>query len=203
MDFSSSHALHHNPCLFPSPCQWTVTGITYQAWRVVLSRDRRGVRTDIMATGRCVSPALDLLSLAHRAPYYLLPPSLHFLHCLDTPQSATARDPHSLPAVSLPDFSHFVWSCVRWYHWYDFNMRLRFGRPVVVYVLFVLAAFSAADFLVNPLEPQNADKIHIKIADLGNACWVVSALIRSYRPAHYLTQSGACTSPSASWQKIS
>ncbi|XP_076860158.1 SRSF protein kinase 3 [Brachyhypopomus gauderio] len=32
--------------------------------------------------------------------------------------------------------------------------------------------FSAADFLVNPLEPQNADKIHIKIADLGNACWV-------------------------------
>uniref|UniRef100_A0AAR2K249 non-specific serine/threonine protein kinase n=1 Tax=Pygocentrus nattereri TaxID=42514 RepID=A0AAR2K249_PYGNA len=33
-------------------------------------------------------------------------------------------------------------------------------------------AFSAADFLVNPLEPQNADKICIKIADLGNACWV-------------------------------
>ncbi|KAK6303869.1 hypothetical protein J4Q44_G00263230 [Coregonus suidteri] len=32
--------------------------------------------------------------------------------------------------------------------------------------------FSAADFLVNPLEPQNADKIRIKIADLGNACWV-------------------------------
>ncbi|KAF7695678.1 hypothetical protein HF521_007401 [Silurus meridionalis] len=32
--------------------------------------------------------------------------------------------------------------------------------------------FSAADFLVNPLEPQNADKISIKIADLGNACWV-------------------------------
>ncbi|XP_076132708.1 SRSF protein kinase 3 isoform X1 [Alosa pseudoharengus] len=33
-------------------------------------------------------------------------------------------------------------------------------------------SYSAADFLVNPLEPQNADKIHIKIADLGNACWV-------------------------------
>uniref|UniRef100_A0A672Q3K5 non-specific serine/threonine protein kinase n=1 Tax=Sinocyclocheilus grahami TaxID=75366 RepID=A0A672Q3K5_SINGR len=33
-------------------------------------------------------------------------------------------------------------------------------------------AYSAADFLVNPLEPQNADKIRIKIADLGNACWV-------------------------------
>lgn len=25
---------------------------------------------------------------------------------------------------------------------------------------------------MNPLEPQNADKIKIKIADLGNACWV-------------------------------
>uniref|UniRef100_A0A8C0Y7U3 non-specific serine/threonine protein kinase n=1 Tax=Cyprinus carpio carpio TaxID=630221 RepID=A0A8C0Y7U3_CYPCA len=33
-------------------------------------------------------------------------------------------------------------------------------------------AYSAADFLVNPLEAQNADKIRIKIADLGNACWV-------------------------------
>nr|XP_033776771.1 SRSF protein kinase 3 isoform X5 [Geotrypetes seraphini] len=31
---------------------------------------------------------------------------------------------------------------------------------------------SAADFLVNPLDPQNASKIQVKIADLGNACWV-------------------------------
>lgn len=28
--------------------------------------------------------------------------------------------------------------------------------------------------LVNPLEPVNADKLQVKIADLGNACWVVS-----------------------------
>ncbi|TRY72837.1 hypothetical protein DNTS_009528 [Danionella cerebrum] len=33
-------------------------------------------------------------------------------------------------------------------------------------------SYSAADFLVNPLDIQNADKISIKIADLGNACWV-------------------------------
>ncbi|XP_068104270.1 SRSF protein kinase 3 [Hyperolius riggenbachi] len=33
-------------------------------------------------------------------------------------------------------------------------------------------SFKAADFLVNPLDPQNADKISVKIADLGNACWV-------------------------------
>lgn len=32
----------------------------------------------------------------------------------------------------------------------------------------------AADLLVNPLDPRNADKIRVKIADLGNACWVVS-----------------------------
>ncbi|XP_030641022.1 SRSF protein kinase 3 [Chanos chanos] len=38
--------------------------------------------------------------------------------------------------------------------------------------LFSPNAYSAADFLVNPLEAQNADKIRIKIADLGNACWV-------------------------------
>ncbi|XP_021107960.1 SRSF protein kinase 3 isoform X3 [Heterocephalus glaber] len=32
--------------------------------------------------------------------------------------------------------------------------------------------FGASNLLVNPLEPQNADKIKVKIADLGNACWV-------------------------------
>ncbi|XP_063064805.1 SRSF protein kinase 3 [Engraulis encrasicolus] len=37
---------------------------------------------------------------------------------------------------------------------------------------FSSSSYSAADFLVNPLDPQNADKITIKIADLGNACWV-------------------------------
>lgn len=26
---------------------------------------------------------------------------------------------------------------------------------------------------MNPLEPLNADKLQVKIADLGNACWVV------------------------------
>uniref|UniRef100_A0A6Q2XQS7 non-specific serine/threonine protein kinase n=1 Tax=Esox lucius TaxID=8010 RepID=A0A6Q2XQS7_ESOLU len=38
--------------------------------------------------------------------------------------------------------------------------------------LFYSLVFSSSDFLVNPLDPQNADKIRIKIADLGNACWV-------------------------------
>ncbi|NXS12675.1 SRPK2 kinase, partial [Neodrepanis coruscans] len=36
----------------------------------------------------------------------------------------------------------------------------------------VLAKTRAADLLVNPLDPRNADKIRVKIADLGNACWV-------------------------------
>uniref|UniRef100_A0A8C7T659 non-specific serine/threonine protein kinase n=1 Tax=Oncorhynchus mykiss TaxID=8022 RepID=A0A8C7T659_ONCMY len=38
--------------------------------------------------------------------------------------------------------------------------------PSKLYVCVTLV-FSAADFLVNPLEPQNADKIRIKIADLA------------------------------------
>ncbi|XP_043936045.1 SRSF protein kinase 3 [Protopterus annectens] len=33
-------------------------------------------------------------------------------------------------------------------------------------------SFCSADFLLNPLDPLNASKIKIKIADLGNACWV-------------------------------
>uniref|UniRef100_A0AAZ3SPP0 non-specific serine/threonine protein kinase n=1 Tax=Oncorhynchus tshawytscha TaxID=74940 RepID=A0AAZ3SPP0_ONCTS len=35
-----------------------------------------------------------------------------------------------------------------------------------------LDKIAAGSLLVNPLEPLNADKIQIKIADLGNACWV-------------------------------
>lgn len=32
--------------------------------------------------------------------------------------------------------------------------------------------FSASDFILSPLDPQNAHKLRVKIADLGNACWV-------------------------------
>ncbi|XP_072223598.1 SRSF protein kinase 3 [Leuresthes tenuis] len=32
--------------------------------------------------------------------------------------------------------------------------------------------FSASDFVISPLDPQNADRLRVKIADLGNACWV-------------------------------
>ncbi|KAM9828240.1 SRSF protein kinase 3-like isoform X5 [Syngnathus typhle] len=31
---------------------------------------------------------------------------------------------------------------------------------------------SASDFVLSPLDPQNANKLRVKIADLGNACWV-------------------------------
>ncbi|XP_026204683.1 SRSF protein kinase 1b isoform X1 [Anabas testudineus] len=31
---------------------------------------------------------------------------------------------------------------------------------------------ASGNMLVNPLEPLNADKLQVKIADLGNACWV-------------------------------
>nr|NP_001074138.1 SRSF protein kinase 1b [Danio rerio]AAI29461.1 Serine/arginine-rich protein specific kinase 1b [Danio rerio] len=34
------------------------------------------------------------------------------------------------------------------------------------------AKTAAGNLLVNPLEPLNAEKIQVKIADLGNACWV-------------------------------
>uniref|UniRef100_A0A7N6A083 non-specific serine/threonine protein kinase n=1 Tax=Anabas testudineus TaxID=64144 RepID=A0A7N6A083_ANATE len=32
--------------------------------------------------------------------------------------------------------------------------------------------FSASDFIFSPLDPQNAERLRVKIADLGNACWV-------------------------------
>lgn len=32
---------------------------------------------------------------------------------------------------------------------------------------------NSSDLIISPLDPQNADRIRVKIADLGNACWVV------------------------------
>ncbi|XP_064415304.1 SRSF protein kinase 3 isoform X2 [Latimeria chalumnae] len=64
-------------------------------------------------------------------------------------------------------------------------------------------SFSAADFLVNLLEPQNADKIKIKIADLGNACWVHKHFTediqtRQYRSVEVLIGAGYGT-PADIW----
>lgn len=39
---------------------------------------------------------------------------------------------------------------------------------------------ATGNLLVNPLEPGNADKLLVKIADLGNACWVVGANIHKH-----------------------
>lgn len=36
---------------------------------------------------------------------------------------------------------------------------------------------TAGSLLVNPLDPLNGEQIKVKIADLGNACWVVSTLL--------------------------
>uniref|UniRef100_A0A3P9I8R5 non-specific serine/threonine protein kinase n=2 Tax=Oryzias TaxID=8089 RepID=A0A3P9I8R5_ORYLA len=33
-------------------------------------------------------------------------------------------------------------------------------------------AMNSSDLIISPLDPQNADRIRVKIADLGNACWV-------------------------------
>uniref|UniRef100_A0ACB8FQB4 SRSF protein kinase 2 n=1 Tax=Sphaerodactylus townsendi TaxID=933632 RepID=A0ACB8FQB4_9SAUR len=61
----------------------------------------------------------------------------------------------------------------------------------------------AADLLVNPLDPRNADKIIVKIADLGNACWVHKHFTediqtRQYRSIEVLIGAGYST-PADIW----
>ncbi|XP_068101420.1 SRSF protein kinase 1-like [Hyperolius riggenbachi] len=62
---------------------------------------------------------------------------------------------------------------------------------------------SAADFLFNLLDPQNAEKIKVKVADLGNACWVHKHFTediqtRQYRSLEVLLGSGYNT-PADIW----
>ncbi|XP_075332750.1 SRSF protein kinase 1a isoform X3 [Odontesthes bonariensis] len=62
---------------------------------------------------------------------------------------------------------------------------------------------TAGLLLVNPLEPVNADQIKVKIADLGNACWVHKHFTediqtRQYRSLEVLIGSGYST-PADIW----
>ncbi|XP_069545010.1 SRSF protein kinase 1a isoform X1 [Brachyistius frenatus] len=62
---------------------------------------------------------------------------------------------------------------------------------------------TAGSLLVNPLEPFNADKIKVKIADLGNACWVHKHFTediqtRQYRSLEVLIGAGYST-PADIW----
>ncbi|XP_077583483.1 SRSF protein kinase 1b isoform X1 [Stigmatopora nigra] len=61
----------------------------------------------------------------------------------------------------------------------------------------------ATDLLVNPLDPLNADKLQVKIADLGNACWLHKHFTddiqtRQYRSVEVLIGSGYST-PADIW----
>ncbi|XP_038138991.1 SRSF protein kinase 1a isoform X1 [Cyprinodon tularosa] len=62
---------------------------------------------------------------------------------------------------------------------------------------------TAGSLLVNPLEPGNAEKIKVKIADLGNACWVHKHFTediqtRQYRSLEVLIGGGYST-PADIW----
>ncbi|KAK1897909.1 SRSF protein kinase 1 [Dissostichus eleginoides] len=58
---------------------------------------------------------------------------------------------------------------------------------------------TAGSLLVNPLEPLNSEKIKVKIADLGNACWVVKDIqTRQYRSLEVLIGAGYST-PADVW----
>ncbi|XP_034074192.1 LOW QUALITY PROTEIN: SRSF protein kinase 1b [Gymnodraco acuticeps] len=62
---------------------------------------------------------------------------------------------------------------------------------------------SSGNMLVNPLDPLNSDKLQVKIADLGNACWVQKHFTddiqtRQYRSLEVLTGAGYST-PADIW----
>ncbi|KAI5610089.1 SRSF protein kinase 1 isoform X1, partial [Silurus asotus] len=65
------------------------------------------------------------------------------------------------------------------------------------------AKLTAGSLLINPLEPLNSDKIKVKIADLGNACWVTKHFTediqtRQYRSLEVLIGAGYST-PADLW----
>ncbi|MBN3322289.1 SRPK1 kinase, partial [Atractosteus spatula] len=78
------------------------------------------------------------------------------------------------------------------------------GREMeMVFLLLSSPKIAAGNLLVNPLEPLNADKMKVKIADLGNACWVHKHFTediqtRQYRSLEVLIGAGYST-PADIW----
>uniref|UniRef100_A0A8C4ITJ5 non-specific serine/threonine protein kinase n=1 Tax=Dicentrarchus labrax TaxID=13489 RepID=A0A8C4ITJ5_DICLA len=66
---------------------------------------------------------------------------------------------YSLPVYSLPASEH--------------ELQRKTGSDFLhCHIRLCISGVSDSDVLLDLLKPQNADKIFIKIADLGNACWV-------------------------------
>uniref|UniRef100_A0A8C1R151 non-specific serine/threonine protein kinase n=1 Tax=Cyprinus carpio TaxID=7962 RepID=A0A8C1R151_CYPCA len=77
------------------------------------------------------------------------------------------------------------------------------NRSLCAFICLSAARVRAADLLVNPLDPRNADVLRVKIADLGNACWVHKHFTediqtRQYRSIEVLIGAGYST-PADIW----
>uniref|UniRef100_A0A669ED51 non-specific serine/threonine protein kinase n=1 Tax=Oreochromis niloticus TaxID=8128 RepID=A0A669ED51_ORENI len=84
----------------------------------------------------------------------------------------------------------------------DVFIPLFYSMSLLLSVLYK-GKLTAGSLLVNPLEPLNAEKIKVKIADLGNACWVHKHFTediqtRQYRSLEVLIGSGYST-PADIW----
>uniref|UniRef100_A0A8C1D3C2 non-specific serine/threonine protein kinase n=1 Tax=Cyprinus carpio carpio TaxID=630221 RepID=A0A8C1D3C2_CYPCA len=82
-------------------------------------------------------------------------------------------------------------------------VRLTNHTSLCAFICLSAARVRAADLLVNPLDPRNADVLRVKIADLGNACWVHKHFTediqtRQYRSIEVLIGAGYST-PADIW----
>uniref|UniRef100_A0A671YXY5 non-specific serine/threonine protein kinase n=1 Tax=Sparus aurata TaxID=8175 RepID=A0A671YXY5_SPAAU len=118
----------------------------------------------------------------------------------ENPQSPKGRACAPLRQVSLQELENEEIEVI------DFILTVSIYHP---YLSVSLSLFSdvgkltAGSLLVNPLEPLNADQIKVKIADLGNACWVHKHFTediqtRQYRSLEVLIGSGYST-PADIW----
>uniref|UniRef100_A0A8B9LJJ2 non-specific serine/threonine protein kinase n=1 Tax=Astyanax mexicanus TaxID=7994 RepID=A0A8B9LJJ2_ASTMX len=104
----------------------------------------------------------------------------------------------SLPGPP-PPIQHSCWQCLL----AGIDSKVIPISSVFSCTCFLAAKLAAGNLLINPLEPLNADQIQVKIADLGNACWVHKHFTddiqtRQYRSLEVLIGAGYST-PADIW----
>uniref|UniRef100_A0A8B9LPK3 non-specific serine/threonine protein kinase n=1 Tax=Astyanax mexicanus TaxID=7994 RepID=A0A8B9LPK3_ASTMX len=121
----------------------------------------------------------------------------------ETPDSTpSVPNSHTLQEIAAeppPPIQHSCWQCLL----AGIDSKVIPISSVFSCTCFLAAKLAAGNLLINPLEPLNADQIQVKIADLGNACWVHKHFTddiqtRQYRSLEVLIGAGYST-PADIW----
>lgn len=161
---------------------WDKTVLKFQSFAAAFWRLCKCLMTNLLCT--CFPPSATAALTpwdyqSHVKVHAIYYEALPDLKCTLNVMSQTCSDePQQFSASCCLQFSIFS-DCLPLFFFNPLHCFPPFFKSHLSFFSRLCLSGATGNLLVNPLEPANADKLLVKIADLGNACWVVSANIHS------------------------